>query len=66
VQDFTEGNIGKQVINFGTPIMFGNLLMSVYGIINMTISSVALYYLGSQNHSSEIDYAQTYFNREIT
>jgi putative MATE family efflux protein len=35
MQDFTEGSIGKQVINFSTPIMFGNLLMSVYGIINM-------------------------------
>jgi len=35
MQDFTEGNIGKLVINFSTPIMFGNLLLSVYGIINM-------------------------------
>jgi Na+-driven multidrug efflux pump len=35
MQDFTEGNIGKQVINFSTPLMFGNLLLSVYGIINM-------------------------------
>jgi putative MATE family efflux protein len=35
MQDFIEGNIDKQVINFSTPIMFGNLLMSVYGIINM-------------------------------
>jgi len=35
VQDFTEGHIGRQVINFSTPIMFGNLLLSVYGIINM-------------------------------
>ena len=35
MQDFTEGNIGKQVINFSTPLIFGNLLFSVYGIINM-------------------------------
>lgn len=35
MQDFTEGNIAKQVINFTVPIMFGNVLMSVYGIINM-------------------------------
>jgi putative MATE family efflux protein len=35
VQDFTEGNITKQVIHFTTPIMLGNVLMSVYGIINM-------------------------------
>jgi putative MATE family efflux protein len=35
MQDFTEGNIGKQVINFSTPLMFGNVLLSVYGIINM-------------------------------
>ena len=35
MQDFTEGNIGKHVINFSTPLMFGNLLLSVYGIINM-------------------------------
>ena len=35
MQDFTEGNITKQVIDFTLPIMFGNVLMSVYGIINM-------------------------------
>jgi putative MATE family efflux protein len=35
VQDFTEGNIGRQVVNFSTPLMLGNLLLSVYGIINM-------------------------------
>lgn len=35
MQDFTEGNIAKQVIDFTLPIMFGNVLMSVYGIINM-------------------------------
>ena len=35
MQDFTEGNIAKQVIHFSAPIMFGNVLMSVYGIINM-------------------------------
>ena len=35
MQDFTEGPIGKQVINFSTPIMLGNVLMSIYGIINM-------------------------------
>jgi putative MATE family efflux protein len=35
MKDFTEGNIGKQLVNFSTPIMFGNLLLSVYGIINM-------------------------------
>ncbi len=35
MQDFTEGNITKQVIRFTTPIMLGNVLMSVYGIINM-------------------------------
>jgi putative MATE family efflux protein len=35
MQDFTEGNIGKLVINFSTPLMFGNLLLSVYGIINL-------------------------------
>jgi putative MATE family efflux protein len=35
VKDFTEGNIARQVISFSTPIMLGNVLMSVYGIINM-------------------------------
>ena len=35
MQDFTEGNIGRQVVNFSTPLMLGNLLLSVYGIINM-------------------------------
>ena len=35
MQDFTEGNIARQVVNFSMPIMFGNLLLSVYGIINM-------------------------------
>ncbi len=35
MQDFTEGNIGRQVITFSTPLILGNLLLSVYGIINM-------------------------------
>lgn len=35
MQDFTEGNIARQVINFSTPLMLGNLLLSVYGIINL-------------------------------
>jgi putative MATE family efflux protein len=35
LQDFTEGNIGKQVVNFSSPLMLGNMLLSVYGIINM-------------------------------
>jgi putative MATE family efflux protein len=35
VKDFTEGNIARQVIDFSLPIMLGNVLMSVYGIINM-------------------------------
>jgi putative MATE family efflux protein len=35
VKDFTEGNITRQVIHFSTPIMLGNVLMSVYGIINL-------------------------------
>jgi len=35
VKDFTEGNIAGQVIDFTLPIMLGNVLMSVYGIINM-------------------------------
>ncbi len=35
MQDFTEGSIGKHVINFGTPLMLGNLLLSFYGIINL-------------------------------
>ncbi len=35
MQDFTEGNITKQVINFTLPIMLGNVLMSIYGIINL-------------------------------
>lgn len=35
MQDFTEGNIARQVIDFTLPIMLGNVLMSVYGIINM-------------------------------
>jgi len=35
LKDFTEGNISRQVINFSTPIMLGNVLISVYGIINM-------------------------------
>jgi putative MATE family efflux protein len=35
MQDFTEGNIAKQVIDFTLPIMLGNVLMSAYGIINL-------------------------------
>jgi putative MATE family efflux protein len=35
VKDFTEGDIARQVVNFSTPIMLGNILISVYGIINM-------------------------------
>lgn len=35
MQDFTEGRIARQVIDFTLPIMLGNVLMSVYGIINM-------------------------------
>ena len=35
MRDFTEGNIAKQVIDFTLPIMLGNVLMSVYGIINL-------------------------------
>lgn len=35
MQDFTQGNVARQVINFSSPIMLGNVLMSVYGIINM-------------------------------
>ncbi|MHB8137173.1 MAG: MATE family efflux transporter [Smithellaceae bacterium] len=35
MKDFTEGNIARQVIDFTLPIMFGNVLMSVYGIINL-------------------------------
>ena len=35
MKDFTEGNIARQVIDFTVPIMIGNVLMSVYGIINM-------------------------------
>jgi len=35
VRDFTEGRIARQVIDFTLPIMAGNVLMSVYGIINM-------------------------------
>ncbi|PKN84243.1 MAG: hypothetical protein CVU51_10830 [Deltaproteobacteria bacterium HGW-Deltaproteobacteria-1] len=35
MKDFTEGSIARQVIDFTMPIMLGNLLMSVYGIINL-------------------------------
>ncbi|MEQ8180775.1 MAG: MATE family efflux transporter, partial [Smithellaceae bacterium] len=35
MKDFTEGDIARQVVNFSTPIMLGNILISVYGIINM-------------------------------
>jgi putative MATE family efflux protein len=35
MHDFTEGRIARQVIDFTLPIMLGNVLMSVYGIINM-------------------------------
>ncbi|PKN17264.1 MAG: hypothetical protein CVU71_17190 [Deltaproteobacteria bacterium HGW-Deltaproteobacteria-6] len=35
MKDFTEGNIASQVIDFTLPIMLGNVLMSVYGIINL-------------------------------
>ncbi|MEN6507395.1 MAG: MATE family efflux transporter [Smithella sp.] len=35
MKDFTEGSIARQLINFTMPIMLGNLLMSVYGIINL-------------------------------
>lgn len=35
MKDFTEGNITRQVINFSTPIIVGNVLISIYGISNM-------------------------------
>ena len=35
IQDFTQGNITRQVIHFSLPIMVGNMLLSAYGIINM-------------------------------
>jgi len=35
VKDFTEGDVVRQVIHFSTPIMFGNLLLSLYGMINL-------------------------------
>lgn len=35
MKDFTEGSIARQVFDFTVPIMLGNLLMSVYGIINL-------------------------------
>jgi len=35
MKDFTRGNIGREVIYFSTPLMLGNMLLSVYGIINM-------------------------------
>ena len=35
MKDFTEGNIARQVIDFSLPIMMGNVLMSVHGIINL-------------------------------
>ena len=35
MQNFTQGNIARQFIDFTLPIMLGNVLMSVYGIINM-------------------------------
>jgi len=35
MRDFTEGNIARQVIDFTLPVMLGNVLMTVYGIINM-------------------------------
>lgn len=35
MKDFTEGNIGRQVINFSAPLMLAHLLLSIYGIINM-------------------------------
>jgi hypothetical protein len=35
MQDFTKGDIGRQVIHFSTPLMLGNALLSVYGMINL-------------------------------
>ncbi len=35
MKDFTEGNIARQVIDFSLPIIIGNILTSVYGIINL-------------------------------
>jgi len=35
VKDFTQGNIARQVIDFSLPIILGNVLTSVYGIINL-------------------------------
>lgn len=35
MKDFTSGNIARQLIDFSLPIMLGNVLMSVYGIINL-------------------------------
>lgn len=34
-RDFTQGDISTQVIHFSTPLMLGNVLLSVYGIINL-------------------------------
>ncbi|MCL2670128.1 MAG: MATE family efflux transporter, partial [Syntrophaceae bacterium] len=35
MQDFTKGPVTRQVIRFTAPIMLSNVLMSVYGIINL-------------------------------
>ena len=35
MKDFTQGNIARQVIDFSLPIILGNVLTSVYGIINL-------------------------------
>jgi putative MATE family efflux protein len=35
MQDFTKGNVLRQVIGFSIPLILANLLMTCYGIINM-------------------------------
>jgi len=35
LQDFTEGRISRHLITFTAPLMLGNVLLSVYGIINL-------------------------------
>ena len=36
-QDLTAGNITKQLIRFGIPLFFANLLQSFYSIVDMLV-----------------------------
>ena len=36
-RDFTKGNIVKHLIVFGLPVLFANVLQSLYGVVDMLV-----------------------------